>query len=169
MPRKPKPFACYLCVRAGRESGPQSAPRSHVCSDCVELFKLKGKRWCNIGRHMVDRTNWSPWHNECSDCQLDRDRRRFGRVPPPPGYVRLTDIANQLRIPRETVSDWVKRGWMREHRHDVGKVRWLKKMDRYPEPPRGKRGPKGPWKHRKEHQHERSTTGAGLPVTQPHD
>lgn len=143
------PFECYLCVRAGRESGPRSAPRSHVCSDCVELFKLKGKRWCNVGLHMVDVGDWGPRPSECRACELDRDRRRFGRVPPPPGYVPLSVIAEQLRIPRPTLSDWVDRGWLADERHDVGKVRWFRKRDRYPPSPSGKRGPKGPWKHKK--------------------
>ena len=76
MPRNAKPFTCYLCVRAGRESGPRVNTRCLVCADCVELFRLRGKRWCNHGRHMVDLSEWSRSHGECQACQLDRDRRR---------------------------------------------------------------------------------------------
>ena len=67
-------------------------------------------------------------------------------------------IAEQLRIPKPTLSDWVDRGWLADERHDVGKVRWFRKRDRYPDPPRAKTGPKGPWKHKKGHQHEHSAT-----------
>lgn len=111
---KPIPFDCYLCVRAGRESGKRVHMRCLICQDCMDAITAKGRYWCYKGKHIVDLLNKS---RKCPDC-VSKINRKYSMpgVVIPDGWVRTYDWAMMIGIPHSTVRQRIRHGWKPEYK-----------------------------------------------------
>lgn len=136
------PFTCYLCIRAGRESGRRSGYRGSghcvICEECMAAVVARGQRWCNYGRHVVLAADYHHVKRRCLACASVIDRICHGYPIIPYGFVRLIDEAERLRIPYTTLYGWIRRGWDVETMRSGDGI-YIKRMDRYPPPPNKRR------------------------------
>lgn len=119
-------FRCYLCIRAGRESGPRWNSRSLLCQFCGEWLRATGRTWCATGRHVVQGER-----RRCRDCERVRLRQVKGYISPPTDYVSLGVLADRLRTSPKTIYGWLKRGWA-VHVARVGRHWYVPLLDQYP-------------------------------------
>lgn len=93
---------CEYCHIHGNRHG-----NSRLCRDC----RANGKRWCSIGQHVVDQSNWQRNTYGCLKCGSRYRQSRYGSSPPPL-YRPMREVAQLMGYHSTYISRCIQRGWM---------------------------------------------------------